>query len=164
MPQPLCQWVLTLANTNPPLYLRKYLAGTNYLTTADTREAESFTRAIDAIEMSRRVSHLTRVKWEAVSVPSGEPLCALAGCPHPQAVDSTMCPIHRDMGYRKAAEQMAGRIKAEAAMMTEPHQAVADALNNAIAAFDPDGEDSDQDCHFYATRTPTGTIEVKEEP
>ena len=99
-----------------------------------------------------------------VSVPSGEPLCALAGCPHPQAVDSTMCPIHRDMGYRKAAEQMAGRIKAEAAMMTEPHQAVADALNNAIAAFDPDGEDSDQDCHFYATRTPTGTIEVKEEP
>ena len=161
---PSVQWVLVLENSHPPRYLRNYIHGSNYLTTSDAREAEPFRRAIDAKEMSRRVSWLTKIYWDVACVPCDEPLCALEGCTRFQAEDSTMCCHHRDMGFGEAVRELANRLTDDQITEAAAHAAVRDALDNAIAAFDPDGEDSDQDCHLYATRTAWGTVEVREEP
>ena len=67
-------WILKLSGTSPPLYLRDYRHGASGHWTADERCAEPFIRAIDALEMARRLSHLRGERIEAVSLTTGEDL------------------------------------------------------------------------------------------
>ena len=142
------RWVLRLAESQPPRYLADYRHHADLITTADLRCAESFWRAIDANEMRLRIRWISKVEWIVESVVAdAEPLCALDGCDHVQADDSTMCCRHRDMGYREAVRELANRLTddqiTEAALHAAKEDTDADVLELLAHHFDL-AEDSDE--------------------
>src|SRR5208283_521631 len=102
-----------------------------------------FTRAIDALEMARRLSWARNEPIEAVSVPGDYPhLCALQGCSRLAAKDSTLCCRHRDMGYTRAVEELSAAQIAEAALHAAREDSDADVLELLAEHFEM-AEDSD---------------------
>ena len=137
-------WILKLAGTTPPLFLRDYRHCSNGLWSADTRCAEPFIRAIDALEMARRLSWIRGEKIEAARVPTDSSWCDKCG---EEAWGCDAGTEHHCGGKFRIERPGDG---------PSPAWTAEAALLAAIAAFDLD-EDSD----LEAIRDPSGGSQVK---
>lgn len=91
------RWVLKLAGVSTTKYLADYRTG-RAPWTHDLGRAESFTRAIDAVEMARRVSHLLGMDVEAMSIGDDGrddvDTCVTLGCGVEVEYGRMHCPKH----------------------------------------------------------------------